>query len=268
MDRTLHLIVPVAAGAWLCWYPLIMLQGFSPPFWLPLPLIALLIAVSTILSPDEASGMIAAAVVGTCVGIWSGYIIWKPSDSIVGSYIGLTIVVGTLATLVVSLITSFLSRKVAARFDGRARSLWVLLVCCVAVGPLALAVAPTIVAHRVARNDRIAALRFESLKRAVEKAISEDVSQSSVCNGRRLQRYYLGPSFSDDDWASMASRYISDDGYIFMVHCRQLGGFAIDARPKRGKIDGTRQFCADESGEIGCELGWSRSRYKCLPCPQ
>ena len=50
---------------------------------------------------------------------------------------------------------------------------------------------------------------------------------------------------------------------MFMVYCREKGGYTINALPARGKADGTRRFCIDESGRIGCGMEWNRSR-KCL----
>ena len=62
----------VGAGCWLIWYPLIMAQHLYPPWWLPYPLIAALVAVGTILSRERAAGVVIAAIAGTFAGTTSG----------------------------------------------------------------------------------------------------------------------------------------------------------------------------------------------------
>jgi hypothetical protein len=240
MERGFLLAGLVGAGCWLSWYPVIMAPDLSPPWWLPLPLIAALVAVGTILSRERAVGVVAAAVAGTFAGMVSGYAIWKPEDGLAASYIGISIDVETLATLVVAVVTSFLFRKRAAWMESQTRRLWLTLVFCAAGGPLALAV--PILAYRVSNNNRDAALRFESLKQAVEQTLSEDGGRLSICDGRNLQKRYVGPPFRDEAWTDITRNYVEQSGYVFMVHCMETGGYAIDARPARGDLDGTRQF--------------------------
>ena len=130
-----------------------------PPWWLPFPLIAGLVAVGTILSREQAVRVVVAAVVGTFAGTTSGFVIWQPKDAIAATYVGPIIAVDTLATLVVAVVTFLLFER-AAWMERQTRSLWLTLVLCAAVGPLALAVTPLILAHRISSNDRDAALRF------------------------------------------------------------------------------------------------------------
>jgi hypothetical protein len=89
-----------------------------------------------------------------------------------------------------------------------------------------------------------------------------------------LQRFAVIP-FSDEDWRVIADNYVRQDGYTFihqdgysyMVYCREkAGGYTIAAFPARDQGDGTRQFCADESGRLGCRMEWNGSRFGCLPC--
>ena len=127
---------------------------------------------------------------------------------------------------------------------------------------------PLLVAHRVARNDRMAAERFESLKNAVERTLAEAGNPERVCDGQTLRRHYSGPPFSKEDWSRITGNYVQEDGYSFMVYCREKNGYTIDANPFGGKGYGTRRFCTDESGKIGCGLDRNRSRYACVACPR
>ena len=144
--------------------------------------------------------------------------------------------------------------------------IWIALIGCVAFGPVTLALTPPPVAHRVARTDRIAAQRFESLKNAAEQAAIEAGDSDSICAGSVLKPHYFGPTFSEGDWRYIAGNYVMHDGYAFGIWCHQQGGYTIDAYPLRIKGDGTRRFCADESGKVGCGIEWNRSRMACLPC--
>jgi hypothetical protein len=136
----------------------------------------------------------------------------------------------------------------------------------VAFGPVTLALTPPLVGYRIVRNDRVAAERFTSLKNAVERTAAEAGDPKRICDGSALQRHYDGPPFSDEDWRRITGNYVRQNGYVFMVYCREQGGYTIDARPSRARGDGTRQFCTDESGRLGCNMEWNRSRRECLPC--
>ena len=68
-------------------------------------------------------------------------------------------------------------------------------------------------------------------------------------------------------WARrITENYVKQDGYFFMLYCRERGGYTIDAMPVRDKGDGTRHFCIDESGRLGCGMEFNGSRYACTPC--
>src|ERR1700730_5077771 len=77
---------------------------------------------------------------------------------------------------------------------------------------------------------------------------------------------YSGPHFGDEDWQRITGNYVSQDGYFFMVYCREKAGDTIDADPVRDGVDGSRRFCMDESGRLGCAMEWNGSRHNCLPC--
>jgi hypothetical protein len=145
-------------------------------------------------------------------------------------------------------------------------AVWIGVGCCFAVGPLALAVAPPLIAYRLARNDRAAAQRLEALDNAARRLLSETGGPEQICDGRALHRNYSGPTFSDDDWRYITGNYVNRDGYVFAVYCREKGGYVIEAWPARGVVDGTRRLCADETHRVGCNVGSNGSRRVCEPC--
>lgn len=272
MVRNYLSVLLVGAGCWLCWCAMIMAQDLSLPWWLPLSLTTLLVASATVLCHGRMIGVVGAAVAGTFAGTASGFAIWTPRDGIAASYIGLAIVAATLECLLVALATAWLARALlarsaAAQTKSAVRILWLILSCCASAGPVGLVVTPSILAHRLAANDRQATLRFESLKQAVEQAFVEGGPQS-ICDGKNIQKHYAGPPFRDKDWTYISGNYVQEDGYVFGVYCNQQDGYALDASPKRGDVDGTRQFCTDESRAIGCRLEWKGSREHCVPCPK
>jgi hypothetical protein len=206
---------------------------------------------------------VTASAVGVFAGLWSGLVLFPPSDGIARSYAPLVIGVAELAALLVSLLAGLVGRKLSVSSKNHRRAVWLAFVCCVVFGPVGLALTPPIVAHRVARNDRAAAERFESLKRVVERTAIEAGDPEGICDGQTLRRHYSGPPFSDEDWERITGNYVKQDGYVFMVYCHEKGGYRIDAWPARGKADGTRRFCTDESGQIGCRMEWDHACRAC-----
>jgi hypothetical protein len=112
----------------------------------------------------------------------------------------------------------------------------------------------------------MAAERFASLKNAVERTAVEARDPSRLCDGTVLEHHYSGPPFSNENWHRITGNYVKQDGYFFMVYCREKGGYTIDAGPARERGDGTRRFCTDESGTVGCRTELDPSRHQCLPC--
>jgi hypothetical protein len=125
-----------------------------------------------------------------------------------------------------------------------------------------------LVTKRVARNDRLAAERFVALKNAVERTRAESGNPGRICDGQALKRHYSGPPFSEKDWKYVAGNYVKEDGYVLgiWIYCPEPGNYTIDVRPEREKGDGTRKFCSDESGRVGCGIESSSSGYSCTPC--
>lgn len=263
MRRDALLVALTATGSALCWWPVIIEPSLDLPRWLPLAFVALYTGLSTTLSASRWLRFSVASAVGTFAGQCGAYAIWRPTDSLAGSFVPFVVVVATLGAFLVSLVAALVGRKIPVLCKKRRRAVWLSLACCVAFGPVALALTPPLVAYRVARNDRVAAERFESLKNAVERTMADS---GRICDGQALTGHYSGPAFSEKDWQFIAGNYVRRDGYSFMVYCREKDGYTIHAIPWGGKGYGTRQFCTDESGKLGCGMEWNRSRNVCIPC--
>jgi hypothetical protein len=208
-----------------------------------------------------------AATAGAFGGLYAGYAIWPPSDPIAGPLVPYDIAFGTVAAAVTSLVASLVCRKVPILNEKHRPAVWVAMSALVAFGPVALALTPPLVAHRIARNDQAAAIRFAALRSAVARTAAESGDPHRICDGSLLQKNYSGPRFSGADWLRITGNYVFQDGYVYMVYCREKGdGYTIDVHPERKLGDGSRQFCADESGNLGCRVEWNRSRNVCLPC--
>jgi len=258
-------VLSVVASA-LFWWPLCIQPNLGVPCWIPLVLIALWTGVTTALSRKHWPRFVFASTVGTLVGLFGGYAIWPNPDGIAEPYEPLVVLAMTVAAAFTSLFAGLVARKVSVQNETGQHSLWASLLCCVAFGPIALALTPPLVASRVARNDRLAAQRFAGLKNAVETTRAESNDWRPICDGQVVKDHYTGPPFSGQDWHYIVGNYVKADGYVFGIYCHEQGGYTIDAFPGRERGDGTRRFCTDESGRVGCGMTWNRSRYACIPC--
>jgi len=207
-----------------------------------------------------------ASAIGTFFGLCAGNLIRGPSDPIARAWVPIIVAVGTALAGLVATVAGVAGRRVRLSAKVYRRAAWLALAGCVTFGPVALALTSPLVAHRIWVNDQVAALRSESLKNAVQQTASDPKDQMGICDGSALKRHYSGPRFSEDDWRRITGNYVKQDGYVFMVYCREQGGYTIDAWPSRVKGDGTRRFCTDESGSIGCGMLFNRSRHACTPC--
>lgn len=270
MFRATLLVFLTLVGSALVWLPVLIEPGLDFSIFLPLVCIALCTGLSTILNRRWWLLFVFTAAAGAFGGLLLGYSIWWPSEPIAAQWVPIFIAVGTVLAVLVSLVAGFAGRKVGTLQKTYRRGLWVALVGCVTFGPIALALTPRLVENRVARNDRVAAVRFASLKNAVEGTRAEAGDPRRICDGSTLKRHYSGPSFSNEDWRRITGNYVKQDGYIFMVHCSEKDGYTIEASPARvkGGTDGTRRFCTDESRQLSCAMEWNRSRYACLPCKE
>jgi hypothetical protein len=268
MYSTTLLVFLTLIGSGLCWLPVLIEPGLDFSLFFPLACVALCTSLSTVINRRWWLLFVFAAAAGTFAGSCLGSAIWWPSDPIAGPLVPVLTAVTTVLAIVVSVVAGFASRKVVTLQKINRRGLWVALIGCLTLGPIALALTPPLVAYRIARNDRVAAVRFTSLKNAVEGTRAEAGDRRRICDGSTLKRHYSGPSFSNEDWRRITGNYVEQDSYFFMVHCNEKNGYTIDASPARlrGGTRGTRRFCTDESGQLSCAMEWNRSRYACLPC--
>jgi hypothetical protein len=267
------LVLLVVTGSSICWWPVTKEPSLDLPAWVPLIVIALCCCLATILAGGKWLRFVAASSAATMVGLLFAYTVWPLEDGVAQSYAGFVTVVAAVAVAVVSVAAGLVGRRISVSNANGRRLVWIALACCVAFGPVVLAVRPEVIAHRVARNDRLAAQRFEGLKLAVERTRLEAGNPARVCEGmtgQALKRNYSGPPFSDKDWHYIAGNYVRADGYVFgmFIDCSQPSHYAIDVHPDRGKADGTRSFCTDETGKAGCRSEWNRTRYACVPCAE
>ncbi|HEY4051140.1 MAG TPA: hypothetical protein VGM27_30120 [Acidobacteriaceae bacterium] len=270
MRKNSVLVLLTAVGSAASWWPVFVEPTLYLPFWVGLACAALCAGLSTILTPALWRLLCIASGSGTYVGFSLGLMIWHSSDPLSAAWQPHFRVVFapfvTLAVMLVAPVTRFLMRKRSISNRMIRQAAWAALLGCVAFGPTALALTPSIVKHRIGRNDRLAAERFLSLKKAVEGSRAEAEGESEVCDGLGLKRHYSGPPFSDADWGRITGNYVKQRGYFFMVYCRhEKDGYTIDAHPATPGEDGTRWFCAEGSGKVGCHMD---QRHNCLPCPE
>jgi hypothetical protein len=268
MRRGQLLVILTAVGSALCWLPNSMEPNLDLWWWLPLLFVALLAGTSTSLAHWRWLMFLVASVIGTFAGLCCGIAIWPSPDPIAQSYSGLVLLMGTGMCIVVSLIACLVGRRISIKSGKALLATYIVLGCCVAIGPVTMLLTPPLVAQRVARNDQLAAGRFAGLKNALERVQAESGGLDRTCDGQAIKRNYSGPPFTESDWDYIGGNYVKQDGYVFGIWCHQseYGGYAIDVWPERQKADGTRKFCADESGRVGCNLAWDRTRNVCAPC--
>jgi hypothetical protein len=261
------LVLLTALSSAVCWWPLFVQPNLELPFWSSLACATLCTGLSTALAATCWPLLLLISGLGTFGGLCLGIMIWPPSDPIGAAIIPYYVAANTLAVILVALSAGFIMRRRSISNEISRRTVLAAIFACAAFGPVTLALTPTVVRHRIDGDDRLAGDRFAALKNAVERT-AEAEGSSQICDGTALRRRYAGPPFSDTDWRRITGNFVKQDGYFFMVYCREKGGYTIDARPARERGDGTRRFCTDESGRVGCRVEWDGSRYKCLPCPK
>ena len=261
-------MILTAAGSALCWLPIAMEPSLDLWWWTPLVVVALLAAISTGLARRHWMVFWAASVIGTFAGLLLGLAIWPSGDANAQSDSVQVLVMGTAICIAVSFAACQVGRRVSNKSGAFLIASWAVLGCCVAIGPITMLLTPPLVAQRVARNARLAAERFVALKNALERVHAESGGTDRTCDGLAIKQNYSGPPFSESDWDYIGGNYVKQDGYVFGIWCHQTeqGGYALDVWPERQKADGTRKFCSDESGMVGCALGWDRTRNVCTPC--
>jgi len=255
-----------AGGSALCWLPIIQSPNLQLPAWCPLIALAPLCAIATVLFGERWWRIVLAASVGTFGGLVAGFIFWSPFDSIGAAFFPIPLLIAVALAALVSLLPALILSKIRPTTFGPRRLLWIAFALLLATGPALVAVTPVVVARRVARNDGLAQLRFAALKRAAELAAAQHGGPDRICEDSFVRQNYDGPPFSDDDWRYIAGNYVQQDGYEIGIWCRQQNGYTIDLLPIQKRQYGSKNFCADETGLIGCEAKWVPFREACEPC--
>jgi hypothetical protein len=261
------LIALTVAGSALCMWPAAIEPSIDFSRWILLVVVALTAGLSATLFNGYWVHAVIASVAGVFAGGMSAFVFFPSSDGIANSFAPLVILAATLAAILVSVPSCLVGRRLAPLSKHHRRAVWLAFLCPVSFGPVALALTPPMVTHRVARNDGAAVERFEGLRSAVEQTSAQSGDPERICDGQALRRQYSGPAFSDEDWQRITENYVKQEGYVFMVYCHEKGqgknGYTIDAWPARGEADGTRHFCTDESTKIGRGMEWNRTRHVC-----
>jgi len=107
MQKDTLLILLVAAGSAMCWWPKIIPPNFDLPGWrTPLVLIALITALGAALSSEGWRWLLIASILGGCGGIFLGFRLW-PADGIERSFLPFAIGLATFASILVSMFAVF-----------------------------------------------------------------------------------------------------------------------------------------------------------------
>lgn len=151
MQRNTLLIVMVAAGSAMCWWPKIIPPNRDLPGWkTPLILIALITGLGTALSSEGWRWLLIASLLGGIGGICCGFWLWWPTDGIDASWVPFAIGLSTLTSIPVSVIAVFAGvalrdSKVATK---NRRLLWGALLVSFAFAPTVCALTPLLVTLR------------------------------------------------------------------------------------------------------------------------
>jgi hypothetical protein len=208
---------------------------------------------------------------GASAGLFSGCLLFPSNDELANAYAPLVASVVTLLAWVVAFVAGLIGHRLSASNKNARRVIWVALVGCVAFGPVGLAITPPVVNRRIARNDHLAAARFQSLKDAAAQTKADKVSRGPLCDADALRRHYSGPQFSKQDWQRIAENFathkdyaLKQDSYTFLVKCRETVGYTIEAAPDPldSKASSKRRFCSDQCKE------WLRSQHLCSACTE
>jgi hypothetical protein len=264
MTRNRILLLLAFVGSAVCWWPVIIEPSLDFPRWILLVLVTFISGTSILLSDGRGwPAFVAATAGGSFAGLLSGFMLWPLSDGISQSYSLFVVLIGTAAAAAAALIggsAAFLAVRKGWLSSGAAKNAWwVVLGLCLAFGPALFAITKPLVKRRMARNEAVAAIRFASLKNALELARADRGAADSLCAGPTLEKYYSGPPFTKEDWIRIAGNYVEEEKYVYMISCRQPGKYLLEARPKMPRVYGygVRIFCADQSGAVACDPAWN-----------
>ena len=149
MQRNTLLIVMVAAGSALCWWPVIIQPNLDlPPWKTPLILLALMTALATTLSNEGAGRLMSVSILGVFAGICFGFKLWWPTDLNDAPYV-LAIGMATLASIPVSVVA--VAAGVALRetkvTQKNRRLIWCAFLSSFAFAPTVVALTPLLLTH-------------------------------------------------------------------------------------------------------------------------
>jgi hypothetical protein len=150
MQRNTLLIVMVAAGSALCWWPVIIQPNLELPVWkTPLIFLALITALATALSKDGAGWLMSASILGVFAGICCGFKLWWPTDNNDASYVpftmGLTLVSIPVSVIAVAAGVALRESKIAQK---NRRLIWCAFVSSFAFAPTVVALTPLLLTRR------------------------------------------------------------------------------------------------------------------------
>src|ERR1700683_1419183 len=150
MPRNVPMIFVVVAASAVCWWPMIIEPTLDLAWWVPLSVVALCSGFATILSGGRWLLFTVVSAAATLVGLLAGSTIWPLEDGITQSYSGIVAIVAALEVFFASLVIGLLALLVPVPNGKLRRVVWLAFLCVAAFGPVALAVRPPIVAHRLA----------------------------------------------------------------------------------------------------------------------
>ncbi len=229
MKREKLLVLLTVTGSALCRWPAIKKPRLDFPNWIFLLVFGFIVVLSTALSNGRRLNLLKASVIGSFAGLCAGVVLFPSADGIENAYRPYGVFVATLAAACISPFAGFAGRELSWTDKSYRRALWFILAGCVAFGPVVFALTPALMRQRVARNDRLAALRFKSLKHAVEQTRSEAGGLDSVCDVNALQRHYDGPPFTQQDWRYITGNYVMK-GRLLLHDFLSLEGRIQDRR--------------------------------------
>ena len=138
MQRKTLLIVMVAAGSAMCWWPKIIPPNLGLPGWkTPLILIALVTSLGTALSDEGSRWPMVASVLGGVAGIFGGFKLWWPTDGIDASLVPFSIGLAAFTSIPVSIIAvvAGLALRESKIVTNNRRLMWCAFLICFAFAP-------------------------------------------------------------------------------------------------------------------------------------
>jgi hypothetical protein len=150
MQRNTLLILMVAAGSALCWWPVIIQPDLDLPVWkTPLIPLALIVALATALSNEGAGWFMSASILGVLAGISCGFRLWWSVDNNDAPYV-LTVGLATLVSIPVCVIA--VAAGVALRESKIAqknrRLVWCAFLSSFAFAPTVVTLTPLLLTRR------------------------------------------------------------------------------------------------------------------------